>query len=42
MGINFVSDTEKFTLDGVSSDTLGLFCDYLQPMNMAEQKQRDG
>lgn len=38
MGINFVSDTEKFTLDGVSSDTLGLFCDYLQPMNMAEQK----
>lgn len=38
MGITFVSDTEKFTLDGVSSDTLGLFCDYLQPMNMAEQK----
>jgi phage-related protein len=38
MGINFVSDTEKFTLDGVSSDTLGLFCDYLPPMSMAEQK----
>jgi phage-related protein len=38
MGINFVSDTEKFTLDGVSSDTLGLFCDYLSPMSMAEQK----
>lgn len=40
MGIieNFVSDTEKFTLDGVSSDSLGLFCDYLPPMPMAEQK----
>ena len=40
MGVitNFVSDTEKFTLDGVSSDTLGLFCDYLPPMPMAEQK----
>jgi phage-related protein len=40
MGIiqNFVSDTEKFTLDGVSSDTLGLYCDYLPPMPMAEQK----
>ncbi len=34
---NFVSDTEKFTLDGVSSDTLGLFCDFLPPMPMAEQ-----
>lgn len=34
----FVSDTEKFTLDGVSSDTLGLFCDYLPPMPLAEQK----
>lgn len=34
----FVSDTEKFTLDGVSSDTLGLFCEYLPPMPMAEQK----
>ena len=40
MGIieNFVSDTEKFTLDGVSSDSLGLFCDYLPPMPMAQQK----
>lgn len=35
---NFVSDTEKFTLDGISSDTLGLFCDYLPPMPMAEQQ----
>ena len=34
---NFVNDTEKFTLDGVSSDTLGLFCDYLPPVPMAEQ-----
>lgn len=34
---NFVSDTEKFTLDGVSSDTLGLYCDYLPPVPMAEQ-----
>lgn len=38
MGVNFTSDTEKFTLDGVSSDTLGIFCDYLPPMNMADQK----
>ena len=39
MGIiqNFVSD-EKFTLDGVSSDTLGLYCDFLPPMPLAEQK----
>lgn len=35
---NFVSDTEKFTLDGISSDTLGLFCEYLPPMDMADQK----
>ena len=35
---NFTSDTEKFTLDSISSDTLGLFCDYLPPMPMAEQK----
>ena len=34
---NFVSDTEKFTLDGVSSDTLGLYCDFLPPVPMAEQ-----
>ena len=34
---NFVSDTEKFTLDGVSSDTLGLYCDYLPPVPMADQ-----
>lgn len=38
---NFVSDTEKFTLDGVSSDTLGLYCDFLPPMPMAEQKYTD-
>lgn len=37
---NFTSD-EKFTLDGVSSDTLGLFVDYLAPMPMAEQKYTD-
>ena len=41
MSINFTSDTEKFTLDGVSSDTLGLFVDYLAPMPMAEQKYTD-
>ena len=35
--VDFVSDTEKFTLDGVSSDTLGLYVDYLPPMPMAEQ-----
>lgn len=34
---NFVSDTEKFTLDNVSSDTLGIYCDYLPPIPMAEQ-----
>ena len=33
----FTNDTEKFTLDGVSSDTLGLFCDYLPPIPMTEQ-----
>ena len=38
---DFTSDTEKFTLDGVSSDTLGLYCDYLPPMPMAEQKYSD-
>lgn len=38
---NFVSDTEKFTLDGISSDSLHLFCDYLPPMPMAEQKYSD-
>ena len=38
---NFTSDTEKFTLDGVSSDTLGLFFDYLPPMPMAEQRYTD-
>lgn len=36
--IDFTSDTEKFTLDGVSSDTYNLFCDYLPPMPMAEQR----
>ena len=41
MSLNFTSDTEKFTLDGVSSDTLGLFVDYLAPMPMAEQKYTD-
>ena len=34
---NFVSDTEKFTLDGVSSDSLGLYCDFLPPLPLAEQ-----
>ena len=34
---NFVSDTEKFTLDGTSSDTLGLYCDFLPPIPPAEQ-----
>lgn len=38
---NFVSETEKFTLDGVSSDTLGLYCDYLPPMPLAEQQYTD-
>ena len=37
----FTSDTEKFTLDGVSSDTLGLFVDYLPPVSLAEQKYTD-
>lgn len=36
----FVSD-EKFTLDGVSSDTLNLYVDYLAPMPMAEQRYTD-
>lgn len=38
---NFVSDTEKFTLDGVSSDTLGLFVDFLAPVPLAEQRYTD-
>lgn len=38
---NFVSDTEKFSLDGVSSDTLGLFVDYLAPVPLAEQRYTD-
>jgi phage-related protein len=38
---NFVSDTEKFTLDSVSSDTLGLFVDYLAPVPLAEQRYTD-
>ena len=38
---NFTSDTEKFTLDGVSSDTLGLFVDFLPPVSLAEQKFTD-
>ena len=41
MGINFVSDTEKFTLDGVSSDTLGLFVDFLAPVPLADQRYTD-
>lgn len=32
------SDTEKFSLDGISSDTLDLFVDYLAPMPLAEQR----
>lgn len=38
---NFVSDTEKFSLDGVSSDTLGLFVDFLPPVPLAEQRYTD-
>lgn len=38
---NFVSDTDKFTLDGISSDTVGVFVDYLPPMSLAEQKYTD-
>lgn len=38
---NFISDTEKFSLDGVSSDTLGLFVDYLAPVPLAEQRYTD-
>ena len=38
---NFVSDTEKFTLDSVSSDTLGLFVDFLPPVPLAEQRYTD-
>ena len=38
---NFVSDTDYFTLDGVSSNSLGLFCDYLPPIPMAEQRYTD-
>lgn len=38
---NFVSDTEKFSLDGVSSDTLGLFVNYLAPVPLAEQRYTD-
>ena len=38
---NFVSDTEKFSLDGVSSDTLGLFVDFLAPVPLADQRYTD-
>ena len=38
---NFVSDTDKFSLDGVSSDTLGLFVNYLAPVPLAEQRYTD-
>ena len=38
---DFVSDSEKFSLDGTSSDTLGIYVDYLPPMPMAEQKYTD-
>lgn len=38
---NFVSDTEKFSFDGVSSDTLGLFVNYLAPVPLAEQRYTD-
>ncbi len=42
MAINeFVSETEKFTLDGISSDTLSLYCDYLSPIPLAEQQYTD-
>lgn len=39
--INFTSNTDSFTLDGVSSDTLGVFVDTLPPMPMAEQQYAD-
>lgn len=39
--INFTSDTDSFTLDGISSDTLGIFVDILPPMSMAEQQYTD-
>lgn len=38
---DFTSDTEKFSLDGTSSDSLGIYVDYLPPMPMAEQKYTD-
>lgn len=38
---NFVSDTEKFSLDNVSSDTLGLFVDFLAPVPLADQRYTD-
>lgn len=38
---DFVNDSDKFALDGVSSDTLGLFVDYLPPVPMPEQKYND-
>lgn len=40
MPFNYVSD-EKFTLDGVSSDTVNIWVDYLPPMPLAEQKYTD-
>ena len=39
--MNFTSDTDSFTLDGISSDTLGIFVDILPPMPMAEQQYTD-
>lgn len=38
---NFTSDTDIFTLDGVSSDSVGVFVDYLAPMPLAEQRYTD-
>lgn len=38
---NFTSETDSFELDGVSSDTLGLFVDILPPIPLAEQKYTD-
>jgi phage-related protein len=40
MPFNYVSD-EKFALDGVSSDTVNIWVDYLPPMPLAEQKYTD-
>ena len=40
MTFNYVSD-EKFTLDGISSDSVNIWVDYLPPMPLAEQRYTD-